>query len=269
MILQHIRIEHFGSVSCFEQRLTPGLNRLCTRHTQEVVTALDFLLCRTPPVAIPSHWLRADTRLSALVCLEEGVFRVIAAMEKGQLQLFAPEDYPYAMTHNREQDDLEHFDGLDLTLPHRLCRYRSQPSYLAAPKTAHAHLRHYIKNFRPQPINNHKSYRIGLDREGNFYPFLPGYSGAPYLSETEQRLFLYTCFLNLAEFWTDLETLRDLHHEKKPLLVYNFLEHLDESTDLQSLINRTQNLSHQTLFLLPFDGGKGIIDPSNREEVGP
>ena len=48
-------------------------------------------------------------------------------------------------------------------------------------------------------------------------------------------------------------TLRDLHHEKKPLLVCNFLEYLDESTNLQPVLSRTQSLSRQVLLLTPVD----------------
>jgi hypothetical protein len=69
------------------------------------------------------------------------------------------------------------------------------------------------------------------------------------LSETEEKLFLYICFLNIAEFWEGFEKIRDLHHKKKPLLIQNFLEFLDESTDISSLITRTLRIKRQVILL--------------------
>ena len=177
------------------------------------------------------------------------------------MQLSAPECYRYTMDHSPEQDHLEHFNGADKTLTRQLCRYRHRPDPKLSRRTNSftdtklfcAYLHRYIRTFQPQPVNAPKEYHIALDPEGKFIPIIPGCPGKVGLSETEQKLFHYICFLNLAEFWADLETLRDLHHEKKPLLVYNFLEYLDESTDLQTILTRTQNLSRQTLLLTPAD----------------
>ena len=69
------------------------------------------------------------------------------------------------------------------------------------------------------------------------------------LSQTEEKLFRYICFLNIAEFWEDIENVRNIHHEKKPLLVKNFIDFLDESTDINSLIARTVQLGRQVIIL--------------------
>ena len=45
-----------------------------------------------------------------------------------------------------------------------------------------------------------------------------------------------------------------MHHEKKPLLIKNFLEFLDQSTDIKGLITRTKKLGRQIIILtLPMD----------------
>ena len=85
--------------------------------------------------------------------------------------------------------------------------------------------------------------------------FDPGRSGDVRLSETEEKLFLYICFLNVAGFWADIEKIRDLHHEKKPLVIWNFLEFLDNSTDISALVARTVKLHRQIIILtLPLAG---------------
>ena len=77
----------------------------------------------------------------------------------------------------------------------------------------------------------------------------PGVSGEILLSETEEKLFLYICFLNIAEFWADVENIRNMHHEKKPLIIKNFIEFLDQTTDIDGLIARTTKLGRQVIIL--------------------
>ena len=112
----------------------------------------------------------------------------------------------------------------------------------------------YIKAFEPEPINNIKNYKATINNQGRFEVVYPGVSGELLLSETEEKLFWYICFLNVAEFWTDVENIRNMHHEKKPLLIKNFLEFLDQTTDIQGLISRTIKLRRQVILLtLPMD----------------
>ena len=67
------------------------------------------------------------------------------------------------------------------------------------------------------------------------------------ISQTEEKLFLYICFLNIAEFWNDIESIRNLHNVTKPLLIKNFLEYLDESAEIENLIKRTLTLNRQVI----------------------
>ena len=70
-----------------------------------------------------------------------------------------------------------------------------------------------------------------------------------FLSESEQTLFRYLCFLRTAEFWQGFEELRNLHSVKKPILTQDFLERLDESIDLQDILERTRRLNRQIIIL--------------------
>ena len=62
-------------------------------------------------------------------------------------------------------------------------------------------------------------------------------------------MFFYLCFLNIAEFWSDIESIRNLHHIEKPLLIKNFLEYLDESAEIEKLIKRTIALGRQVIIV--------------------
>lgn len=273
MIIRHIVIRDFGAVLLYEATLTPKLNIIDSRYTQEISTAIAFLLCSKAQQAIPPSWLRTTTRLAAEVLSETCVYAVTAVPRDGRLTLSvtdnsgadATDDYRYVLCHCSEQDALDAFNGQDKTLPLRLCWYRNcddTPADVSSRtekridlKTFRAYLIAYIKSFQPEPINCKKNYLTAISPEGRFAVFDPGRSGDVRLSETEEKLFLYICFLNIAKFWTDIERIRDLHHEKKPLVIWNFLEFLDESTDISALVARTVKLHRQIIILtLPLAG---------------
>ena len=267
MMIRHITVRDFGAVSLYDAALTPGLNIIDVRYTQEIATAIAFLLCSKAQQAIPSGWLRTTTYLAAEVLSETCVYAVTGVPCRGRLMLSATDnrgadvtdDYRYILCHCPEQDALDTFDGQDKTLPKRLCWYRNRdeaPADVSSRtenridlKTFRFHLVAFIKAFQPEPINSQKNYFISINRQGGFEVILPGSEGEIHLSETEKRLFHYICFLNVAEFWAGFEKIRDLHHEKKPLLIQDFLAYLDEGADISGLMARTQRLRRQIIIL--------------------
>ena len=260
MVIQRITFRDFGGVSCYDTRLTPGLNIIETRNIPVVSAAIQSLLCSR--VEIPSGWVQESTRLEAEVLLENAAYRLLATVQEGRLTLTATdpaggdvtEDYQDTLYHCVEQDAAECFDGQNTTAPDWLFRYWDNSRDLAHrtdritdTKTFRTHLVRYVKTFQPEPINNRKCYLTGITPQGKFCILHPEISGPVSLSETEEKLFRYLCFLNGAAFWEDIEKNRDLHHEKKPLLVQNFLEYLDESAQIQNLITRTLQLRRQVI----------------------
>jgi len=269
MIIQRITIQDFGSVQFYDTVLTPELNIIDSRYTPEISAAIEFFLCSKAQQTIPSMWLRSSTRLTAEVLSETDAYTVTATHCDGRLTLAVTDNngmdvtdaYQNMLSHCLEQDATEKFDGRDKALPLRLCWYRNcddapenvsnRTESLTDTKTFRSHLIQYIKAFHPEPINCKKDYQTAITSQGRFEVFYPGVSGHICLSETEEKLFLYICFLNIAEFWTDIEKIRDIHHEKKPLMIQNFLEFLDESTDISALVARTIKLRRQIIILTP------------------
>lgn len=269
MILKHISVKNFGSLSFYDADLTPELNIIETRSFPELTVAMECLLCSRTRRGVPSLWIRDNTQLSAQVLLEEMPCVVEAVPVAGVLKLTATDlqgndvtdFYRHTLSHCPEQDAAEGFDGQDKTLPFRLCWYQNsreydacanlsrRTAYFADTKTFRNHLLRYIHTFQPQPIHSKKNYKAAINPQGKFEVIHPDVPGEVFLSTTEEKLFLYLCFLNIAEFWTDMEKIRDLHHEKKPLLIRNFLEHLDESTDMRGLVDRTSHLQRQVILL--------------------
>ena len=271
MMIRYLEICDFGAVHSYRSVLNPNLNLLDYRIGPELASAIEYLLCRKNRCAVPTWWIRKNTCIIAGVLLNETEYTVKAKPVKGELQLFvtdpegsdATEAYRQLLHHCPEQDGAEYFDGRDKTLPMRLCRYRNWEDYgtpadlshgtdyLAATKIFRSQLNRYIQTFQPERIHCRKSYQVTINRQGKFEVYHPGVNGDVFLSETEEKLFHYICFLNIAEFWTQIESTRDLHHERKPLLIRNFLEFLDESTELDGLLERTLHLQRQVILLAP------------------
>lgn len=250
MIITDIFIKNFGSIEHYAARLAPQWNILS--GVGELAQALDVLLCR--PAGPDPHFLRDDTQIAATISLADRVYTAKAGCREGAWKLNVTDDagkdatalYRYAITESPEQNNLSFFDGSDRSLPQRLCRYRHREN-IEKNQAFQAHLRRYIGQFQPEQIHNRKNYWTKPDRYGQFRAYHPDLPGDIALSETEERLFLYICFLNLAEFWQDFEAMRNIHHAKKPLIVQNFLEYLDEDTDLSRLKSRTEQLRRQVI----------------------
>ena len=268
MFIEHITIENFGTIRHYDTHLQQGLNIVESRHATELYTAIACLICNDQAQGIPSQWLRDDLLICAGISLADTVYTVHIRSISGQPRMFAVDPtgaeatarYQYALAHCREQNSAELFGGWEPRLPLRLFDYRDRDLW-AVPadrslttKTFRRYLYQYLHDFCPEPINSQKNYMLSVNRQGKFEVTLPGYAGEIYLSETEKRLFYYHCFLNVAEFWAGFEKMRDLHHEKKPLLIRDFLEFLDASTDISNLIARTQKLRRQSIILtIPMD----------------
>lgn len=270
MIIKRITVKNFGLVGFYDAVLTSELNVLDTFFMSEISTAIELVLCSKVLSEHHDVGVRDDTLITAEVLVAESSYYIeLKPTVEGLLKLTALDDkekdvtdfYRTLISHCTEQDTIDNFDGRDNSFPLRLCWYKgcdgyeipkdlhSRSNYVISTKTFRSHLIRYIKTFEPEPINNIKNYKATINNQGKFEVEYPGVSDEIPLSETEEKLFWYICFLNVAEFWEDIEKIRDLHHEKKPLLIKNFLEFLEQSTDIDSLIVRTVQLGRQVIIL--------------------
>ncbi len=280
MTIKEITVINFGSIHFFQTSFNPRITVIETRHLSEISAAIEIVLCNKTVSSLPDKWVRRDTEIKAEVCVCNTTFYIFAKADylpPHTLSIQATDAQEHDMTHQYlsllshclEQDAVESFDGGDKTIPLRLCWYRNNEDYeppgelqnnsdhIATTKTFRANLAKYIKAFEPELINNKKKYKVSVKSDGRFKVFYPGINGDVFLSQTEEKLFLYICFLNIAEFWNDIESIRNLHNVTKPLLIKNFLEYLDESAEIDNLIKRTLTLNRQVVIVtLPIEKEK-------------
>ena len=170
----------------------------------------------------------------------------------------ATAEYLYLCARCPEQNQCEGFDGNEDRYRTSLARYfdgdterRRELSQRSGGysdiKAFRNYLWHFKKDFQPELLRKGKAYRVILRDDGVYG--VEGNGDDVFLSESEERTFRYLCFLCTAEFWHGFENLRNMHSEKKPLVVSNFLERLDESVDTQPLIDRAAMTGRQVIVL--------------------
>lgn len=270
MIIQRITVQNFGAIALFDCELESGLNIIKSRHIDALSHAIQLLLNHKTSL-LPLPGARGNTKIEALIRIANKPFRVVAsgAEEQDKLCLHAYDacgadatrEFFYFTSHCIEHDMATVFQG-DSPPPFRLLQYLEEDRHyvprelgmrtdrISETQAFRSYLKRFIKDFTPETICEGKQYRLILHPNGRYGVQHISQEGiAVSLSESEQILFRYLCFLRTAEFWRGFEELRNLHSVKKPLLVSHFLERLDESIDVRHLWKRTAHLKRQLIIL--------------------
>ena len=270
-MIRSISIRNFGRIQNFTYRFTDLLNIVSDRATDELSCAIGLVLNSKSTSSLPHFEASEETEISARVDLEgeqylirafwlsnKRCFKTFAFNSRGQK---VTEDYMHYLDHCEQQDHADRFDGDQKS--HHLCLVRhlgqEDPNLLhelhrttdgyTRIRSFRAYLTNFIKNFQPENLCEGKQYEIAIDDNGIYTVRHPKHGTDVYLSESEQRLFRYLCFLRTAEFWRGFEELRNINNVKKPLVVENFIEKLDDSIDLSYIANRTVRLGRQVILL--------------------
>lgn len=272
MIIKNISIKNLGFADQLSLDFDNTVNTIKTRESSEIAFAIKVIL-NNKSVPCPSLLrVGADTEIMADVIADGKLYRISATYDQTakKLSVLAKDEkgedvtkeYLYISEHCEAQDNAEIFNGDERDHHLSLCRYINA-EYLYAQselkkktrgysslKSFRSQLLRFFKNFTPEPLRLGKQYEIILERNG-IYNVQHSNNKAEkvYLSDCEQMLFNYLCFLRTAEFWREFEELRNLHATKKPILVKNFLNRLDESVDASNLIKRTSDLGRQVIIL--------------------
>lgn len=262
---------NFGDVTKLELCLSPAVAVVQSKYSDEIFYALNFFLWNeTILETLPMPRVREDTRLTAVVEIGNVTYTLEGIGVDGQLELLAhPKLEPYLdiVSHCPEEDDLCVYCRRRHILSNRLQSYLDPESDLQKREQFYAskgytetrifreYVYSYIESFLPRPLCRGKPYLFELDKEGTFFVSLHG-EKLEHLSENEKTLFSYFCFFYTADFWAKLERIRNMHHKKKPLLIKDFAEFLDESTDTKEIIEEAENLNRQVIFTQNGKDGK-------------
>ena len=271
MILKQITIQNLGAIDAFECDFKNDLNIVKNRYDDEISGAIQFVLNHRA-FSLPQRRVRRSTKIESLVCILGTEYQLISEpnLKQNKLCLRAYDadghektrEYLYLTSHCAEQDLCDVFDKDIQKMFFKPIQYLDEDRYyssgdlskctdrLSETKAFRSYLKAFIKDFKSEIIRDGKRYELYLKKDGKYAVRYKGDNDIPvFLSESEQTLFRYLCFLRTAEFWQGFEELRNLHALKKPLLVKDFLSRLDESINIENLLKRTTELERQVIIL--------------------
>ena len=272
MIIRSITIRNFGAIDFFSWDLSDGINIIRNRQADELAYVIGALSNHKAVSPLPPHRAREDTKIEATVCVSGFDYQIVIQIDPNRRNLCLraydqsgnekTQEYLYLTSHSLEQDLSESFRGDASKTLFRLIEYLYEDQYfdfrelsgrtdrMSEIKAFRAYLRRFLKEFTPETIREGKRYELCLAEDGKYVVrYKDDHDMPALLSESEQMLFRYLCFLRTAEFWQGFEELRNLNGIKKPLIIEGFLERLDESIDVGELLKRTLQLQRQTIIL--------------------
>ena len=272
MVLKKIIIRNFGSIDTFSHEFGIGLNILKLGFCDEHIYGIRTVLCHKALPPCPPSWVRADTEIEASVCVNKKIYLLTVSPDADCRRLILKaydsigkeviDEYLYLCSHCPEQDLSDIFEGDENKMFLKFLQYANEDMYYAPKELAkmtdgvseirafRAYLRDFIRNFKSEAIRPGRQYEIILKKNGVYDVKRNDDSDfPPKLSQSEETLFKYLCFLRTAEFWRGFEELRNLNGIKKPLLVKDFLYRLDDSIDINKLLHRADNLNRQVIIL--------------------
>lgn len=170
------------------------------------------------------------------------------------------EEYVLSFRTNTEMDNLCYFDRFKKQgYPHRIAHYKDVDNYYSdeefkrltegygTTRSFRGFVTQYIKHFKPIRLHENKELYLNLLPNGRFVVLDASNGEKVPLSAVENILYHFYSFLSLADFWARAEKIRNLNRVNKPLIVSNFLEHLDDSVDITQIKNRANRIGRQVV----------------------
>ncbi len=267
MLLKKISISHLGGIKDLSRDLTDSLNVVKERYSDELFWVITTILHNKSTPCLHKTWISKESRIEATVSINEKTFfvKIAPADDLKDIRLSAFDEsgcdvvaeYLYLSAHCEEHDLSDIFNGNEKHAFLKILNGLYEPEIPDRAINEFLHIKafrsyvlDFIKNFKSEPLRAGKGYEIVLEKNGLYgVRCVDGEGLDVCLSESEQTLFRYLCFLRTAEFWQGFEEIRNLHSVKKPFVIKDFLERLDESIDVSELFDRTLKLGRQMIVL--------------------
>ena len=74
MTINKITVINFGSIRFFETSLNDQISVIETKYHSELSAVFDIMLCKNTVSSLPNDWLRSDTEIAAVVCIDNIVY---------------------------------------------------------------------------------------------------------------------------------------------------------------------------------------------------
>ncbi len=240
MIIKRIEIEGFENVDRFEasfdDRLVILPGQIAAAVTGAIGVALKSrILAGEAPVVNSNTFIRAELERAG------ETFSVVAhgsPEAEGLIYGVSTEngnrcfDFFRRIHQSPEEEKLSLFAlGRSNRFSDRFMRYKDPEKYfpgdsfkkltdgIGNTRSFRRCLGNHIRKYAPECPAFNRDCRMVLDKTGRFILESSAGAAPAALSETEDMLFEYLCFLNVNQFWKKVESIRDLNHAAWPLFI--------------------------------------------------
>jgi hypothetical protein len=210
-----------------------------------------------------------DSRIEAKVQIGTHAYFVMVIFENGIAMFYVMDEqerdrtlwYLQTVSHSPEEQILSCFLAPGV-YPVRLHQYKDPAQRypgnleeatrsIGSTRSFRDYLRQFIRSFQPQRLLPGKDYWLHLEADGRFAVRLGTHGEeVPRLSEAENWVYHYLCFLHLLRFWDGMQDLRNYKDVKLPVLIHDFSKQLDGNVNQVSLFAQTRSLARQVLIFL-------------------
>lgn len=277
MKIEKLKIKSFGPIQNLESLIISDTIAWCGRNAEHVLMAISMLTGLVTTTQNDSVMVNANTEIEAFInlsginyivrikqnikrkgtlltavyanlgtdCTDEYLQSIHLAADEKKVHIFcgsAKCDYPVKLVKYKHPDDWFTRDS-----------FYKNTDMMGKTSAFRTYTSSYINNFTAQKLRAEKDFLLYINPDGEFKvsDTLIGSDTNPCLSESETMLYKYLCFINLLEFWKGFEQIRNLHFENMPIIISDFIEHLDCSINIKDLISRTEKIGCQTHIALP------------------
>ncbi len=121
---------------------------------------------------------------------------------------------------------------------------------LSQTKTFRHCLCRFVQSFQPEKLLPGKDLWLYLEKNGRF-TVRRRQDGArmPQLSETEQAIFQYLCFLELRRFWNVVRQKCRYPERRFSVVILDFSQRLDESVDFNALLLKAKEIANRVVVI--------------------
>jgi hypothetical protein len=208
----------------------------------------------------------ADSRIEARVLIGEVEYTVMVIFQDGVAMFYVTDDegkdrtlwYLQTVARTPEEQEVSCFTKPGV-YPVRLYQYQnSEELYpgnfreatcgIGTSQTFRHYLQRFIRGFQKERLLPEKDYWLQPEKDGRFFVRL-GRNGRKHsnLSKTDHWVFQYMCFLHLLRFWKEMRKRCRFPALEAPVLIRDFSDQLDESTDFKQLLVQAEALERQVL----------------------
>lgn len=121
---------------------------------------------------------------------------------------------------------------------------------LSRTKTFRHCLRRFVRSFQPEPLFPNSNLWLHLEKNGRFSVRLgKDNEEIASLSESDNYVFQYLCFLHIRRFWDGLRKCSRFPAMALPVLIRDFSDRLDEDVDYDALLRRVLEVSSRITVL--------------------